>query len=135
MSRLNTLMNVLVLAVIMASGGVFVSSRTSLPSLSPPDDAWFQAQVIESPTPVLVKFGADWCGPCRRLDPELDQLGLNGKLAIVRVDVGKHQRLAQHYGVSGIPHLLLFQHGVVVAQRVGYADHEQLRQWVSGHAK
>ncbi len=135
MSRLNTVMNVLVLAVIMVSGGVFVSSRTSLSSLTPPDDTWFQAAVIESPSPVLVKFGADWCGPCRRLDPELDELGHHGKVAIVRVDVTKHQQLAQHYRVSGIPHLFLFQHGAVVAQRVGYADHEQLRQWVSAHSK
>lgn len=103
----------------------------------PPNDAWFQSAVVSQSEPVLVKFGADWCGPCRMMEPVLDQFAahIDGRVGVVRVDVDQHSNLAQHYGVSAIPHLFLFRHGRVVADRVGSADEEQLRTWVAAHAQ
>jgi len=81
----------------------------------------------------VVKFGAEWCGPCRKLDPELTRLAssLSGRGSVVRIDVDQHRDLARHYGVSSIPRLIVFYHGQVLADRVGYADHNQLCAWVT----
>lgn len=127
------LMNGLVLILVAIAAYVFISQRLQI---GPPDDTWFQAQVIDRSEPVLVKFGAEWCGPCRALEKELDQVArnLNGRVAVVRVDVDQHPQLAQHYRVSSIPRLLLFEHGQIVADRVGYADHQQLQSWALAHA-
>jgi thioredoxin len=99
----------------------------------PPDDGWFKTAVVERPELVVVKFGAEWCGPCRKLDPELTQLAssLSGRASVVRIDVAEHRELARHYGVSSIPRLMVFYHGQVLADRVGYADHNQLCAWVN----
>jgi len=136
MARLNALVNSLVVGLICLAG-CFVAlqflSTGTLRDFSAPNDPWFQAAVLHSSKPVVVKFGASWCGPCRMLDPELDELGRSGKIAIVRVDVDKHRALAQLYCVRAIPHMFLFVKGSLVAQRVGYADHEQLRKCVAEH--
>jgi thioredoxin len=105
----------------------------SLGEYSTPNDAWFQSAVLQKARPVVVKFGAQWCGPCRSLEPELDELGRSGDIVVVRVDIEKHRDLARHYGVCAIPHLFLFDKGTVIAERVGYADHDRLRAWVADH--
>ncbi len=136
MARLNAFLNSLVIGLICLAGCVvafrFCSTGT-LQDFPAPSDPWFQAVVLQCPKPVVVKFGATWCGPCRMLDPELDQLGRSGEIAVVRVDIDTHRALAQHYCVCAIPHMFLFVNGSLVAQRVGYADHEQLRKWVAAH--
>lgn len=136
MSRFNAWLNAITIGLCLV-GGAFVGVRflgfDSWQEFSQPSDVWFRSAVLQRSQPVVVKFGASWCGPCRMLDPELDQLGHHGKIAVVRIDVGKHRDLAQHYRVSSIPHIYLFHHGSVVAQRIGYADHEQLRKWVASH--
>ncbi|MCA9226402.1 MAG: thioredoxin [Planctomycetales bacterium] len=98
----------------------------------PPQDGWFQATVIDSPRPVLVKFTADWCGPCQALDGELDRLESQSdiNLRIVRVNVDQRPELARHYGVSSIPRMLIFKDGQVVGDRVGGLDYDSLVGWV-----
>jgi len=134
MSNIESKLNVIVLLAICFAG-YYILTTPKTP-IAPPDDAWFQAAVVNQPEPVLVKFGADWCGPCRAMEPELDQLAENrrGQLGVVRVNVDQRSSLAQHYGVSSIPRLLLFRHGQVIADRVGYADQKQLQQWVDSNA-
>ena len=131
MRQLNTILNVVVLVAI-AYVGYSILSRPQ--QTAPPDDRWFQTAVVDRPGLVVVKFGAEWCGPCRRLDPELTQLAssLGGRASVVRIDVTQHRDLARHYGVSSIPRLMVFYHGEVLADRVGYADHNQLCAWVDG---
>lgn len=133
MSTLNSFLNALVLVGLCIAGYFFLVTPKDYGS--PPDDPWFRSTVTSRPEPVLVKFGAEWCGPCRMLDPELDQLASNlrGRVEVVRVNVDQRPDLAQHYGVSSIPRLFLFRHGKVVADRVGYADNQQLREWVASH--
>jgi len=130
MRQLNSALNGVVLVAI-AIVGYLTLSRSQ--QTAPPDDRWFQTLVVERPGLVVVKFGAEWCGPCRKLDPELTLLAdsLNGRASVVRIDVTQHRDLARHYGVSSIPRLMVFHQGKVLADRVGYADHNQLCDWVT----
>jgi thioredoxin 1 len=104
-------------------------------SHAPPDDPWFQSAVIDQSGPVLVKFGAPWCGPCRMLDAELTQLEQSGPAQVVRIDVDEHRKLAQHYGVSSIPRMLLFKDGKVVGDKTGYAPAAHLRTWIASRIR
>ncbi len=136
MARLNALLNALVVGLIFIAVGIvgFRFYKTGmLQDYATPNDPWFRTTVLQSTKPVVVKFGAPWCGPCRMLDPELDELGRSSKIAVVRIDVDTHRALAQNYGVCAIPHMFLFVKGTLVAERVGYADCEQLRKWVAAH--
>ena len=101
----------------------------------PPGDAWFRSAVLEQSQPVLVKFGAPWCGPCRMLDGELTKLAGSGPAQVVKIDVESQPELAGHYGVSAIPRLLLFQNGKVVGDRTGYASAAELRSWIESRIR
>ncbi len=101
----------------------------------PPNDAWFRSAVLQQSQPVLVKFGAPWCGPCRMLDGELSQLADSGPARVVKIDVDSAPKLARHYGVSSIPRLLLFKNGKVVGDRTGYATAQDLRSWIASSAQ
>ena len=129
MADLDSKFNALVLIALCVAGYFWV--RQSRVPVEPPQDAWFQSAVVERPGPVLVKFGAPWCGPCRMLDPELDKLADSGRVTVVRIQVDQHPDLARHYGVSSIPRLFLLNHGTVLADRVGYADYRQLQSWIA----
>ena len=130
MRSLNTLLNTIVLVGILI-GGYVVFSRAR--HIEPPDDGWFKSMVVDRPGLVVVKFGAEWCPPCRMLDPELTKLGnsLAGRASVVRINVDQHRDLARHYHVSSITRLMIFYHGQVLADRVGYADAKQLAAWVN----
>jgi thioredoxin 1 len=92
------------------------------------DGKTFRQEVLKSEVPVLVDFYADWCGPCRALGPVLEELAqetLDAK--IVKVNVDDSPQLAGQYGVSSIPHLLVFKDGRIVDQQVGLANKQQLK--------
>jgi thioredoxin len=127
--RINSALNLLVMAGVAVA--VFVLAMTPKPL---PSDAQFAAR-IESADTVLVKFGADWCGPCRQMEKELDDLAeVAPDVSVMRLDVGRDQELAAYYGVSSIPHVILFKHGKQVGQLKGYRTREQLAEWI-GAAK
>lgn len=102
-----------------------------------PDDRWFQSEVLSQDRPVLVKFGAEWCGPCRAMQPTLKELShsMGSRLKIVDIDVDEHSELAKHYRISTIPHLLLFDQGKIVADRRGADTRENLEKWIDEHSK
>lgn len=100
-------------------------SRSNIVSVT---DADFQERVIGAPGLVLVKFEADWCGPCQAMKPAVEEIAseYEGRVTIAAVDIDENQRTPHRFGVRGIPTVLLFRDGQVVGQRVGLARKSEL---------
>jgi thioredoxin 1 len=82
---------------------------------------------------VLVDFAADWCGPCKMLNPILDELKveLDGKVKIVSINVDAEQELAMKFNVMSIPTLILFKEGQMIGQVVGFQSKAMLDKFIS----
>ena len=95
----------------------------------------FETEVLKADRPVLVDFWAPWCGPCRMLAPVLAEVAeaKGDKIRVGKVNVDEEPELAARYGISGIPAMLLFVNGNVIATSVGFKSRPELEAFVSAH--
>lgn len=86
-------------------------------------DRTFESEVVNSKTPVLIDFYAQWCGPCKMMAPIIDEVAKDyeGKLKVVKVDVDESGEIAATYGVTAMPTFVVFKNGQEVWRRMGAA--------------
>jgi len=95
-------------------------------------DATFESDVLQSNKTVLLDFWAPWCGPCRQLLPIIDEISeeMKDKIQVMKCNVDENTRTPAKYGVRGIPALMIFKGGQVVANRTGATSKAVLTQWI-----
>jgi thioredoxin 1 len=105
------------------------------PKIKHVSDTSFRDEVLESPIPVLVDYWAEWCGPCKMIAPALDESAEKyaGRLDIAKVNVDENQLVPSRYHVRGIPTLMLFKNGEVVATKIGALSKSQLAAFIDAN--
>jgi len=98
------------------------------------DDS-FDQEVLKSPTPVLVDYWAEWCGPCKMIAPALDQIAQEyaGRLKVAKLNIDENQATPPKFGIRGIPTLMLFKNGNVEATKVGALSKTQLNTFIDSN--
>jgi thioredoxin 1 len=98
-------------------------------------DSNFDELVLKAGTPVLVDYWAEWCGPCKMIAPVLDEISeeYSGKIIVAKLNIDDNPSMPAHYGVRGIPTLMLFKDGDVEATKVGALTKSQLTQFIDGN--
>jgi thioredoxin 1 len=91
-------------------------------------ESTFEHEVVESDKKVLVDFWAEWCGPCHAVAPVLDRIADERDLKLVKVNIDQEQGLAQRFGISSIPMMILFENGQPQASVLGARPKGQIEQ-------
>ena len=90
----------------------------------------FTEKVLKSALPVMVEFGAEWCGPCKRLEPELERLAAEwaGRVVLMHVNVDQAPSLVTSVGIMGVPTVILFVNGKETARFTGLTPRDKIIQ-------
>ena len=96
------------------------------------NDQNFEADISSQTVPVLVDFGAEWCGPCKQLDPILEEIAADNidKLKIFKLNIDENPMTPQKFGIRGIPTIMLFDKGILVDTKVGSIPKSALEAWI-----
>ena len=97
------------------------------------NDSNFEKEVLKSKSLTLVDFWAEWCGPCKMIGPALEEISeeLENDIRVTKLNIDENPATPQHYGVRGIPTLLLFKNGEVVAEKIGALSKAKLTEWIN----
>lgn len=98
-------------------------------------DDTFENEVLQAAEPTLVDFGAEWCAPCKMIEPIVEEVAqeYKGRLRVVEVNVDENPTIPQSLGIMGIPTLILFKGGAEVVRIVGYRTKEALVEELLAH--
>lgn len=101
------------------------------------DTETFDIDVLKATGPVIVDFWAEWCPPCRMMEPHLDRLATEfaGRVTFGKLDVDENQEIAMRYGVMGIPTLGIFRGGMLVDRMIGFPGSAgPIKAWIEKNA-
>lgn len=81
---------------------------------------------IEDNEKLLVDFYADWCGPCKMMEPTIEEISEEKELTVAKIEIDKNQHIAAQYGVQSVPTYILYEKEEAVKQMVGYQEKENM---------
>lgn len=102
-------------------------------STSTVSDDTFEEDVLQSSTPVVVDFWAEWCGPCKQIAPALEEIAqdMGDKIKIAKLNIDENPSTPGKYGIRAIPTLMIFKDGEVAATQMGAQPKGKLVDWIN----
>ena len=96
-------------------------------------DNSFKKDVIESKTPVIIDFWAEWCGPCKVIGPILEEISKEekGRIIVGKINIDENSHIPAKYNIRGIPTLIIFNKGNLIDTMVGVASKASIKDWIN----